>query len=98
MITTELADTRWAMQNIKGRDFSIRETDEGKALYADITDEHAFFYAQIDGTKVYEAYVLDEDNAKTTLATGLPINKKNLKDAYALAVEQFDKCQVSVLQ
>lgn len=98
MITTELADTRWAMQNIKGRDFSIRETGEGKALYADITDEHAFFYAQIDGTKVYEAYVLDEDNAKTTLATGLPINKKNLTDAYAIAVEQFCKCQGSMLQ
>ena len=98
MITTELADTRWAMQNIKGRDFSIREISEGKALYADITDEHAFFYAQIDGTKVYEAYVLDEDNAKTTLATGLPINKKNLIDTYAIAVEQFDKCQVNVLQ
>jgi hypothetical protein len=91
MITTELADTRWAMQNIKGRDFSITETENGKALYADITDEYAFFYAQIDETKTYEAYVLDEDNTKTVLATGLPINKKNLADTYAIAVEQFDK-------
>lgn len=91
MINTELADTRWAMQNIKGRDFAIVEIEEGRALRADITDEYTFFYAQIDGTKTYEAYVLDEDNAKTIVVTGLLLNRQNLVDAFALAVDQFDK-------
>ena len=91
MINTELADTRWAMQNIKGRDFSIVELEDGRALRADITDEYTFFYAQIDGTKTYEVYVLDEDNAKTIVATGLSLNRQNLVDAFALAVDQFDK-------
>jgi len=79
------------MQNIKGRDFSIVELEDGRALRADITDEYTFFYAQIDGTKTYEAYVLDEGNAKTIVVTGLSLNRQNLVDAFALAVDQFDK-------
>lgn len=91
MINTELADTRWAMQNIKGRDFSIVELEDGRALRADITDEYTFFYAQIDGTKTYEVYVLDKDNAKTIIVTGLSLNTENLTNAFTLAVERFDK-------
>jgi len=91
MINTELADTRWAMQNIKGRDFSIVELEDGRALRADITDEYTFFYAQIDGTKTYEVYVLDADNAKTIIVTGLSLNTENLTNAFTLAVERFDK-------
>jgi tryptophanyl-tRNA synthetase len=90
ILNTELADTRWAMQNIKGRTFTIVEIESGRALYADITDEHAFYYAQIDKTKTYEAYVLDEDNAKTVIATGLSLNTENLTNAFTLAIEQFD--------
>jgi hypothetical protein len=79
------------MQNIKGRDFSIVELEDGRALRADITDEYTFFYAQIDGTKTYEVYVLDADNAKTIIVTGLSLNTENLTNAFTLAVERFDK-------